>query len=137
MVVAMAAETSLPALLAGLDPMLHDEVLVYLHLPTGTPVPSTPAFATVVEAEGTTLVVGAGDADRHGLDGTFPCRRIELRVHSALEAVGLTAAVSAALTTAGIPANVIAAFHHDHVLVPADRADDALAVLTSLAAQAG
>ena len=53
-------------------------------------------------------------------------RRITLGVRSSLEAVGLTAAVAAALTDAGISANVVAAFHHDHVFVPADRAEAAL-----------
>jgi hypothetical protein len=47
-------------------------------------------------------------------------------VHSSLEAVGLTAAVAAVLAAAGISANLVAAFHHDHVFVPADRAGEAL-----------
>ena len=46
-------------------------------------------------------------------------------MHSALEAVGLTAAVATALAAAGIPANVLAGYSHDHLLVPEDRADDA------------
>jgi hypothetical protein len=47
--------------------------------------------------------------------------------------VGLTAAVSAALTREGISANVIAAYYHDHIFVPeadAERALDALRALT-------
>jgi hypothetical protein len=55
-------------------------------------------------------------------------------VHSSLEAVGLTAAVAGALTAAGISANVVAAFHHDHVFVPADRAEAAMAQLDLLRA---
>ncbi len=54
-------------------------------------------------------------------------------MHSALEAVGLTAAVAAALTERGIPANVIAAKQHDHVLVPVERADDAITAIEGLA----
>ncbi|MDX6678336.1 MAG: uncharacterized protein QOE31_2388 [Solirubrobacteraceae bacterium] len=71
-------------------------------------------------------------ADRAGLpyDGDFA--RITLRVHSALDAVGLTAAISAALAARGISANVIAGHHHDHVFVPADRAQDAIAALKEL-----
>lgn len=60
--------------------------------------------------------------------------RITLTVHSSLAAIGLTAAVSQALAAGGIPANIIAAFHHDHIFVPWDRRAEALAVLHRLAA---
>jgi hypothetical protein len=55
-----------------------------------------------------------------------------LEVHSALDAVGLTAAVSHVLTGAGISANVVAGYTHDHVFVPLDRADDAMPALATL-----
>ncbi len=55
-----------------------------------------------------------------------------MRVHSALDAIGMTAAISAALTEAAISCNVLAGYHHDHLLVPADRAADAIAVLEQL-----
>ena len=59
-------------------------------------------------------------------------RRIVLTVHSALDGVGLTAAVASALAAEQIPCNVVAAFHHDHVFVPADMAKRALAILEAL-----
>ncbi|MDR7521206.1 MAG: ACT domain-containing protein [Armatimonadota bacterium] len=40
--------------------------------------------------------------------------------------------VTAALAEAGIEARVLSSFHHDHLLVPADRLDDALAALQRL-----
>ncbi|WCI09543.1 ACT domain-containing protein [Arthrobacter sp. OVS8] len=54
-----------------------------------------------------------------------------------LEAIGLTAAVSAALTEAKISCNVLAGFHHDHILVPVADADQALEVLHELVAASG
>jgi hypothetical protein len=89
-------------------------------------------FATVREPEGLTIVLRQDDADRAGLpyDGEFA--KITLRVHSALDAVGLTAAVSAALAARGVSANVIAGRHHDHVFVPADCARDAIDALSRL-----
>ena len=42
------------------------------------------------------------------------------------EAVGLTAAFSHALGEAGISCNVTAGYHHDHLLVPSARADEAV-----------
>lgn len=43
--------------------------------------------------------------------------------------MGLTAAVSAKLAAKGISANVIAAFYHDHIFVPVDKAELAIAAL--------
>jgi hypothetical protein len=90
-------------------------------------------FATVREAEGLTVVLPRDDADRAGLPYDGELALITLRVHSALDAVGLTAAVSAALAERDIPCNVIAALHHDHLFVPAARAEAALAALRALA----
>ena len=64
-------------------------------------------------------------------DGS-PMRQISLQVHSSLDGVGLTAAVSGLLAEHGIACNMVAAFHHDHLFVPADRAEEALALLQRL-----
>ncbi|MFL0711957.1 MAG: ACT domain-containing protein [Microcella pacifica] len=58
-----------------------------------------------------------------------------LRVHSSLDAVGLTAAVAAALTENGISCNVMAGAFHDHLFVPAARLEDALVALKQLSAR--
>jgi hypothetical protein len=133
----MPGEADLGALLSGLDPVLHPEELVFATIAPGEEVPAARVFARIEEDEGTTLILREADAGRLGLDHEMPSRRIELRVHSDLAAVGLTAAISTALAAAGISANVVAAFHHDHVLVPASDADRALAVLHRLAEVAG
>ena len=67
-----------------------------------------------------------------GIDVQGPFARITLRIHSSLAAVGLTAAVSAALAQAGISANMVAGYHHDHILLAAADAVRALAVLEAL-----
>jgi hypothetical protein len=85
--------------------------------------------ASVHEAEGPSSVISRGDADRLGLDYTFVAAWISLTVHSALDAVGLTAAVSTALASNGISCNVIAGLRHDHLLVPVEDAGRALEVL--------
>lgn len=91
-----------------------------------------PAEATVREDEGTTAVLARERADALGLEYDFVAAWITLRLHSQLEAVGLTAAFSAALAEAGIGCNVLAGLHHDHLLVPADRANQAIAILEGL-----
>ena len=46
--------------------------------------------------------------------------------------MGLTAAVATALAAEAIPCNVLAGYHHDHLLVPVDRVDAAVACLARL-----
>lgn len=97
------------------------------------------ALATFREAEGVSLVIPSQRAREAGLDADQPMRCITLNVYSALDGVGLTAAVASALAAENIPCNMIAAFHHDHAFVPAQMAGAALAALIALQdrAQAG
>ncbi|QIG52420.1 ACT domain-containing protein [Nordella sp. HKS 07] len=83
----------------------------------------------IKEEEGTTLILARADAAAFSFDTAMPMRRIVLTVFSALDGVGLTAAVAGALAANGIPCNMVAAFHHDHVFVPAAMAERAIAVL--------
>jgi hypothetical protein len=96
----------------------------------------TVPLATFVETEGVSLVLERSVATRFDLAYIYPCRLITLTVHSSLDAIGFVARITSALAAAGISVNPIAAYHHDHLLVPSDRADEALAVLVALAARA-
>ena len=78
----------------------------------------------------------AEQAESSGLGPLPRFRMITLGVYSSLEAVGLTAAVADCLAQRGIAANVIAAYHHDHVFVPEGRAQEAFEALTALAENA-
>jgi predicted N-acetyltransferase YhbS len=129
----MTGEKNLQTLLATMHPVLRDGEYVYVLWPHGKPL--VPGIeAAVREAEGLTVVLPRGEADAHGLKYDFVAAWITLEVHSALEAVGLTAAVSRALTDARISCNVLAGFHHDHLLVPVADAARALEVLAELSA---
>jgi hypothetical protein len=94
------------------------------------------AIAVFAEDEGTSLVLAVAEAARLGFETSLPMACITLTVHSALDGVGLTAVVAGALAAEGIACNMVAGYHHDHVFVPADRADDALAVLQALRSSA-
>ena len=87
------------------------------------------ALALFREDEGISLVLPLDEARGFDLPCDMPMRRITLGVFSALDGVGLTAAVAGALAARGIACNVIAAFHHDHVFVPQADADAAMAAL--------
>jgi hypothetical protein len=108
---------------------------VFASVPGAVPEGLAPVV-TVSEPEGRTLVVHQEEADRAGLAYDYVAAWITLRVHSALDAVGLTAAVATAVAQAGLSCNVVAGFHHDHLFVPYDAADEALRRLRALADQA-
>ncbi|MCH9673679.1 MAG: ACT domain-containing protein, partial [Gammaproteobacteria bacterium] len=59
-------------------------------------------------------------------------KRITLTVHSSLDAVGLTAAVSTKLAEHDISANIVAGYYHDHIFVQTQRATHAMAALREL-----
>jgi len=126
----VSGETDLSKLLASMEPVLRPGEFVFAMVDG---VDGIEPEATVREAEGLSAVLPRERADALGLDYDYVAAWITLRVHSALEAVGLTAAFSRALADAGLSCNVIAGVHHDHLLVPADRAEDALRVLRDLA----
>ena len=129
------AISDLKLLLAGMEPVLHPERYGYACLDPARALPGEVVpFAMVAETEGLTVVAPEAQLAAAGLAFQGGWARISLTVVSDLAAVGLTAAIAGALTQAGISANVIAGYHHDHILVQAERADEALAVLRGLAA---
>ncbi|OKJ64873.1 acetyltransferase [Streptomyces sp. CB02009] len=129
----MNAERDLTRLLAGMRPELDPGRYVFTTVEGPAPAGVAPVV-TVTEDEGLTLVVRQEEADAAGLPYDYVAGRITLRVHSALDAVGLTAAVAGALAGEGLSCNVVAGFHHDHLFVEHARADEALAVLEGLTA---
>jgi hypothetical protein len=133
----MSGVTDLAELIPGLSPVLRPGEVVWVTLDRHQldRYPNLDALATVVEAEGITQVVSRNTADAYGWPYEFVARWITLEVHSSLAAVGLTAVVSQALAEEGISANMLAGYYHDHLLVSADRVDDALAVLAGLSAR--
>ncbi|MEZ2719982.1 ACT domain-containing protein [Paenalcaligenes hominis] len=89
-------------------------------------------LAIFVEEEGLTLILAKPQAQSLGACTESTFKRITLSVYSSLEAVGLTAVVAGALAKEGISANVIAAYHHDHVFVPMNKADEAMQIISTL-----
>jgi hypothetical protein len=86
------------------------------------------------EAEGVSLILERDAAEAAGFPVEGPMALITLNVYSALDGVGLTAAVATALARVGIACNMVAALHHDHVFVPTERAEETLAILLALQA---
>lgn len=126
----MSAVKDTGAMIAGMQPRRRAGAFVFRSFADAQATGSRLAEALGMfrEDEGLTLIL-----PDDGRDGdAMAC--ITLGVQSALDGVGLTAAVSAALAEAGIPCNVVAAFHHDHIFVPVAQAQTALDVLDARAA---
>lgn len=85
------------------------------------------------EEEGYTLILQKETADRLNLSYGYVAAWITLTIHSSLEAVGLTAAFSAALAKHLISCNVVAGFYHDHLFVALNDAQKAIDALNELA----
>lgn len=111
----------LAGMLAGMAPLLDARRWSFVVGNGGGA--SDEAFAIIREDEGTTAIVP---------DLAEDFARITLTVQSALDGVGLTAAVAGALAERGIACNVVAGFYHDHLFVPWQRREDALAALAAL-----
>ncbi|MBU3023560.1 ACT domain-containing protein [Aestuariibacter sp. A3R04] len=127
-------EVNLNRLLEGLSPELVDGDFVFVTVSEETWQRSQwPVRGLFHEQEGVTLILLKEVAENEGLrfDGVF--RQITCQVHSSLEAVGMTAAMATALTHHGISANVVAAYYHDHLFVPATKAQEAVSVLSMIA----
>lgn len=134
----MTGETDLQTLLASMTPQLLPGAYVFATLPPGTSLPGgLDPVMTFRETEGLTLIVAEDQAHAAGIVGSFRCRMITLNIHSSLEAVGFLAAITARLAAAGMGVNPVSAFYHDHLFVPTERADEAVAILRQLAAKSG
>lgn len=125
----MSGEKDLTTLLKNMKPDLHPGEYVFCTVKELGVLPLGEIVLLFREQEGMTIVLSKDLADRFGLTYSFVAGWITLTVHSSLEAIGLTAAFSKALSEEGISCNVVAAFYHDHVFVNTTDCEKAMEVL--------
>ena len=116
----------------ALEPFLHEGTFVFACVQDPDVARSLHPVASIQEAEGVTVVVPEAVAVREGLEILFRAAWISLRMPSDLDAVGLTAAFSAALANEGVACQVVAGAFHDHIFVPVDAVGTALRILKGL-----
>ncbi|RQV59931.1 ACT domain-containing protein [Burkholderia cenocepacia] len=131
------SEKDLAKLCATLSPVMAEATYVYCSFPEFTVPTGLLAFCIIREREGLTAIIERDEALRRGLAYTYDARLITLSVHSSLEAVGFIAVISRKLAGAGISCNVIAGYYHDHILVPTEKAQEAMTLLLEIAASSG
>ena len=134
----MATVRDTRAMLAGMTPVLRQGNFVFCITNDAALAEQAQAAALswFRENEGIAMILELEVAASLGFDITMPMNRIVLEIFSALDGVGLTAAVSTALANDNIPCNMVSAYHHDNVFVPVAMADRAMHVLQLLQTQA-
>lgn len=125
----MTGETNLDRLLKTMKPKLNIGEYVFCSVKDISSVDIKDTVLIFKEDEAITIIVKKEIADRLNLDYSFISSWITLTVHSSLEAVGLTASFSKALSESGISCNVVAAFYHDHIFVDKRDVEKAMTVL--------
>jgi uncharacterized protein len=128
----MSGETNLQTLLQTMMPSLNEGEFVFCTIEELAFVDATKIISFFKEEEGYTIIITKEVADELKLNYTAVFSWIVLTVHSSLEAVGLTAAISTALSNKQISCNVVAAYFHDHIFVPIKDANKAMEVLKEL-----
>jgi hypothetical protein len=125
----MTGEKDLNKLLKTMKPKLNAGDYVFCTVSNINSVNINEVILTFKEQEGTTIIIKKELADSLNFKYSLVFSWITLAVHSSLEAVGLTAAFSSALSEQGISCNVVAAFFHDHIFVDKKDAEKAMEVL--------
>jgi uncharacterized protein len=129
----MPGETNLSILLRSMQPELNPGEFVFCNTPDLNKIQMNDVVSIFREREGFTVIVEKKIADQFKLSYSFVAKWITLTVHSSLEAVGLTAAFASALANENISCNVVAGYYHDHIFLPAEKANEAMEVLKKLA----
>jgi hypothetical protein len=105
-------------------PVLHDRIFKFITTKEAN-VPAE-AVAMIKEVEGNTLIIPVAEEEGE----VFAW--ISLVNETLLTATGITAKFSEALSEAGIACNVLAGFHHDHILVPYDKRNQAIEIIAAV-----
>ena len=125
----MKAEDNLAILLNTMKPVHNAGDYVFCVIANSTQINMEEVILFFREQEGVTVVIKKALADSLQLYYSFVASWITLNVHSSLEAIGFTAAFTAALAEEKISCNVVAAFYHDHIFVAKKDTGKALKIL--------
>lgn len=132
----MAGETNLTILLREMRPVLQVGEYVFCSVESQKSYPTElQPIGLFYEPEGLTLILKRDRAEAAALSYTGVFRMITLSVHSSLEAIGFLATIASKLADYGISVNPVSAYYHDHLFIPAARAEEAMALLQAMTTQ--
>lgn len=125
----MDGEKNLAILLKSMKPKLNLGEFVFCTVKNLDEININEVEMTFREEESITIIIKKESADKLHLKYTFVATWITLTVHSALDAVGLTAAFSKALTEQNISCNAVAGYFHDHIFIDKKDTEKAMETL--------
>lgn len=128
-------KSKLQELIDHLSPYQNSGEYVFCSIGLDHDIYELDVIASFAEKEGRSIVVPKSKAEEMNWKHSNSFAWITLQVYSSLDAVGLTATVSAALTENNISCNIIAAYNHDHLFVPFRDAKRAIQILENLEVQ--
>ena len=128
----MAGEKNLNQLLKLIKPQHNPGEYVFCTVKNLSSIDIAVAIMIFREEEAYSIIIKKETADYLKIEYSFIASWITLTVYSSLEAVGLTAAFSTALSLEGISCNVVAAFYHDHIFVDKKDLEKAMIILNKL-----
>lgn len=128
----MTGEKDLIKLVKHMSPHLNDGEYIFASVKDIDLIDRIDTICEFKESEGVTIVIEKSKADMLKLNYSFVCAWITLKVHSSLEAIGLTALFSAELAEYNISCNVIAGYYHDHIFVNANDGKKAMDILRNI-----
>ncbi len=128
----MAGETDLAQLIKEMTPSLNKGDYVFTTVKDVNKINRNDTIGEFKESEGTTIIIEKCKADELRLEYEYIAAWITLKIHSSLDAVGLTALFSTELAKNNISCNVIAGYYYDHIFVAKKDAQKTIQVLTEL-----
>src|SRR5690349_21130566 len=126
-------ERNLKTLLSAMSPLLQPGEFVFSSVSESEFASLTIAPQCLFREDGrVSLIVERSIAEEHQLEFVGSWRQITCQIESDLTAIGFLAEMSTVLADAGIAVNAVSALAHDHLFIPAERAAEALELLTAL-----
>jgi hypothetical protein len=129
--------TNLEILINDMEPVLNEGEYVFATVEDIDSIPRSMTIGEFKEKEGTTVIISKKNAERLGLSFDFVAAWITLNVHSALDAVGLTAAFSSELARHDMSCNVVAGYYHDHLFIDYSNGEKAVEILQKMKTSKG
>jgi hypothetical protein len=127
----MSGQTNLSTVLSSLQISCDDVQYGFATVKDGLSLPKE-IIGTFHEAEGETVIASVEELNHNRIPHEGPYAKLTIEVHTSLALVGLTAVLATKLAEAGISANVVAAFYHDHIFVQFNAREKAIEVLNQL-----
>ena len=127
----MSGEKNLRKLIKEMKPVLNAGEYVFTSVTDIDTISRSETIFEFKEKEGITIILEKSKADELNLSYQFIASWVTLKIHSSLEAVGLTAAFSSELAKHNISCNVIAGYYHDHIFVDKKDGEETTKLLTA------